>query len=173
MRSVLMLAAFAVTISASSARAQAMSSAAGLFAALEGRWDCSGGFPDGRKLVADLSFTREREGRLLRFSHVDRAPGSYWQDATWMHDSKGQRVLSLSTSGSTKNLGVGAALFVAHSWTDSSIVLEADSLKGPPWSVNRFSYSLRAPSTLLKRWEVQRNGSWVLGDSLVCGRKQE
>ena len=113
----------------------------------------------------------EREGRLLRFSHVDRTPGAYWQAATWMHDAKNQRVLSLSVSGSTKNQGTSAALFVARSWNDSSIVLEADSLKGPPWAVNRFSYALRNPSTLLKRWEIQRNGSWVLGDSLVCGRK--
>jgi hypothetical protein len=80
-------------------------------------------------------------------------------------------VLSLSTSGSTRTPNASAALFVATAWTETSIVLDADSLKGPPWMPNRFSYTLRGPSTLGMRWEVQRNGTWMLGDSLVCGRR--
>jgi hypothetical protein len=170
MRSVLILLSLAIVLPASAGHAQA-SPAAGLFASLEGSWDCAGGFPDGRPLAADFSFNREREGRLLRFSHVDRAPGTYWQEATWMHDARGKRLMSLVASGSSKNAGVSAALFVARQWNDSSVVFEADSLKGPPWAANRFAYALRSPATLMMRWEIQRNGSWVLGDSLVCGRK--
>ena len=78
--------------------------------------------------------------------------------------------MSLSTSGSTKNASVSPALFLGAQWTDSSIVLEADTLKSPPWTPNRFSYALRGGASLLMRWEVQRNGAWSLGDSLVCAR---
>jgi hypothetical protein len=143
-----------------------------LFATLAGRWSCAGGFPDGRKLAADLTFTEAQGRRLLHFTHTDRAPGSYWQDANWLFDAKAARILSLATSGSSTNQNASAALFIAKEWTDASVVLEADTLKSPPWTQNRFSYTLRDTATMLMRWELGRNGGWQLGDSLVCRRSK-
>src|SRR5688572_22936204 len=94
-----------------------------VFRALAGTWSCVGGFPDGRSLAADLTFSSAQDGRLLRFSHIDREPGSYWQEATWLLDSKANRVLSLSVSGSRKNATTSAGLFIASSWTDKQLIL--------------------------------------------------
>jgi hypothetical protein len=141
-----------------------------LFRRLEGRWGCSGGFPGGRTLSADLTLAVEQDGRVLRFTHIDRAPSSSWQEAIWAFDAKSTSVFSLSTSGANTNRNVSAALFSAKTWSDRDIALVADSLNGPPWTPNRFTYALHESSELAMRWEVQRGAIWALGDSLVCSR---
>jgi hypothetical protein len=166
--------AFTLTLSTlvitSAARAQAPAPPTALFQALAGHWGCNGGFRDGRKLASDLTFEPVQTGRALRFSHVDRAPGNYWQEATWAFDAKGSRVLSLSMTGSTLNGNASPTMFSGHEWSDREITLNADSLNGPPWAPNRFTYTAAASGQLLMRWEVQRGGIWAFGDSLICAR---
>ncbi len=67
----------------------------------------------GAAFSADLTFASVQDGRLLRFTHVDRAPSSYWQEAMWAFDAKSNRVFSLSTSGAGTNRNVSPALFSA------------------------------------------------------------
>lgn len=46
-------------------------------------------------------------------------------------------------------------------------MLDADTLKAPPFAPNRFAY-VTSGTRLLMRWEVWRGATWALGDSLVC-----
>ena len=142
-----------------------------LFSSLAGQWSCQGGFPSGRSLSADLRFEPLLGGRALGFEHVDRAPGLYWQRSTWAADSKTRGIVSSALTGSQKDPIVVPALFVSTSWTTNRIELDADTVKKPPFTPNRFTYTVDSGRTLKMTWELSRNGAWVLGDSLVCARK--
>jgi hypothetical protein len=155
----------------SSARTSAFpDSVAALFKALAGHWSCNGGFPHGGALAADLTFTPVAGDYAIDFRHVDRAPGIYWQNSTWAFDGKSGRVVSTGMSGSQKDRAGAASMFTASRWSPTSITLDADTVKAPPFAPNRFTYAVGGGSTLTMRWEVERNGAWALGDSLVCGR---
>ncbi|MEP6621191.1 MAG: hypothetical protein ABJE47_17835 [bacterium] len=98
-------------------QAQDSASSSALFTALSGHWACNGGFRDGRSLSADLTFQPVQNGRALRFSHADRVPGTYWQEATWVFDGKGRRVFSLAATGATSSSVAAAAMFSAREWS--------------------------------------------------------
>jgi len=146
-------------------------SAMALFKALAGHWSCNGGFARGGSLAADLTFTPAMDGHALSFEHVDRVPGSYWQSSTWAVEAKTGRIVSAGAAGSTKDHTGAPTLFVAKAWSPTSVTLEADTIKAPPFAPNRFTYSLLSANGLKMTWEVSRNGTWALGDSLVCARR--
>jgi hypothetical protein len=145
-------------------------SVAKLFKAVAGRWSCAGGFARGGALAADLKFTPAVGDYAITFQHVDRAPGSYWQNSTWAFDGKSGRIVSTGMSGSQKDQTGAPSMFSASAWSPTSVTLDADTIKAPPFTPNRFTYAVTAGSTLTMRWEVGRNGAWSLGDSLVCSR---
>jgi hypothetical protein len=141
-----------------------------LFRGLAGAWSCAGGFARGGPLAADLLFEPALGGHVLRFGHVDRSPSTYWQQSTWMFDMKAKAIVSTGAVGSTKDYAGTPSLFVASAMSATSVTLAADTIKAPPFAPNRFTYTLRGPEQLEMRWEVQRDRSWQLGDSLVCHR---
>jgi len=165
-----------VLIAATSAGAQAppvadsiATRASALFGHLSGRWSCAGGFARGGPLEADLTFTSVADGRALTFVHADRPPNIYWQSASWSLDDAG-RIVSLSVAGSSKIRTGTASLFIATAWNESSLTLVADTVKTPPFAPNQFTYSLTGGNDLKMVWEVTRNGSRAVGDSLLCRR---
>jgi len=109
-------------------------------------------------------------GNIVGFEHVDRTPGSYWQRATWALDPKLPRVVSAGVAGSQKDATGSPAAFYSTMLRETSITLQADTLGSPPFAPNRFTYLSPARDSLEMRWEVLRNGTWSLGDSLMCGR---
>jgi hypothetical protein len=165
--------ALAVSL-ASFASAQAATSfpdsAAALFKALAGHWSCEGGFARGGALSADLAFAPALGDYAITLQHADRAPGSYWQTSTWAFDGKAKRIVSAGMAGSQKDRTGAPTLFSSSAWSATSVTLEADTIKAPPFTPNRFTYSVTDGATLKMRWEVGRNGAWALGDSLVCSR---
>jgi len=142
-----------------------------LFASLAGSWSCAGSFSDGRALAANITFTLHADGRSLLYHHQDRAPNSFIQDALWGPDNTNHAVVSLAFAGNSQLLG--PQLFVAYSWSPSSIVFEAKPLTSPPFAPNRFTYSLEGMKTLHIVWEVQRQGVWSVGDQLNCTREHQ
>jgi hypothetical protein len=159
---------------ASSANAQATvsfpDSAAALFKALAGHWSCNGGFARGGALSADLTFAAAVGDYAITFQHADRAPGTYWQKSTWAVDGKTKRIVAAGMAGSQKDRTGAPTLFLSSAWSATSVTLDADTIKAPPFTPNRFTYSVANGATLNMRWEVGRNGAWALGDSLVCSR---
>lgn len=142
-----------------------------LFRALDGRWNCEGGFSRGGALAADLSFTLTPDGRAMWFEHLDRAPNVYWQRAIWALDSA-RGIVSLGVAGSTKQRTGRSAFFVARAWSTNAVTLVADTIKAPPFAPNRFTYSTTGENKLKMVWELARAGTWVVGDSLLCTRKR-
>lgn len=137
-----------------------------LFAAIAGSWSCTGSFADGRALASDITLTPEADGRALRYHHRDRAPNSFVQDALWGPDAKNNALVSLAFAGNAQILA--PQLFVAHTWSATHIVFEAQALTSPPFAPNRFTYKLEDPNTLRMIWEVERQGNWTVGDQLKC-----
>ena len=138
-----------------------------LFQALQGQWNCVGGFPNGRALAATLRFTASNDGRTLAFEHRDRPPGSYWQTATWAADARNNRLLSMAVAGSVNDHNAFPVSLAGSAWSERSVALESDSTKPP---INRFTYAVLADSSLKVGWYLNRNTGWVLGDSLLCRR---
>ena len=138
------------------------------FASLAGQWACTGTFANGKPLAADITFTPKSEGRALLYHHQDRAPTNFIQDALWGPDAANHSLVSLTFAGNPQVLA--PQLFVAESWTTTSIVFEAKALTSPPFAPNRFTYRLDDPNTLKMIWEVQRQGAWSMGDQLTCKR---
>ena len=167
--------AFAMSLVASPLRAQTSTvhdslsaRAVSLFERISGHWSCSGGFSRGGSLESDMSFTPILDGRVLFYTHTDRAPNAFWESATWSLDASG-RIVSMAMVGSTKTRVGAPALFIATSWSPSTITLVADTVKTPPFAPNQFTYSL-AGDRLKMVWEVARNGVRAVGDSLLCNR---
>src|SRR5580765_4824701 len=89
--------AFAMALVASPLHAQASTTndslsarAAALFERMSGNWSCSGGFSRGGTLDSDMSFTPILDGRVLFYTHTDRAPNAFWESATWSLDASGR-----------------------------------------------------------------------------------
>jgi hypothetical protein len=142
--------------------------AAQLFAALRGSWSCSGARANGQAVAADLTFTPAMGGRTLHFHHADRPPTTYIQDATWGVDSTTTQIVSLAFAGTRNSRATVPMLFVATAWTPRSVTLAAQPLTTPPWAQNRFTYTVDAPDSLRVVWEVERGGTWKVGDQLTC-----
>jgi hypothetical protein len=166
-----LLLAFTAAVLARSASAQSFpDSATTLFRNLSGRWSCAGGFGRGGALAADLTFTAIMSAHALSFEHIDRAPSTYWQRSTWSVDARTGGIVAAGIAGSTRAYTGSPTLFVAPAWGTTRIVLNADTIKTPPFVPNRFTYAVNPAGELEMKWEVLRNGSWALGDSLVCSR---
>lgn len=144
----------------------------GLFTFFTGSWDCAGAFADGRSLEADLLFAPELEGRILRYQHADRPPNRYAASATWSLDTDSKQLVSLSVFTIADTTVVSPSLFVASEWTDSSVTFVADTLLSPPFAPHRFRYESEATDRFRMTFEVQRGGSWEMGDYLICRRKK-
>lgn len=52
----------------------------------------------------------------------------------------------------------------------ASVTIAADTVKKPPFLPNRFTYTRLGADSLRVLWEVARNGSWAMRDSLGCVR---
>lgn len=86
----------------------------------------------------------------------------------WGPDAANHQLVSLAFAGNS--LRLIPELFVAKSWSASSVTFEAETLTSPPFAPNRFTYSIDEGGALKMIWEVQRNGTWSTGDQIKCTR---
>jgi hypothetical protein len=138
-----------------------------LFSSLAGTWSCEGTFSNGKPIASDLQFTLRLDGRSLQYEHRDRPPNNFVATALWGPDASNNQLVSTGFAGDATMLA--PVLFTAKKWTAQSVTLEAQPLTSPPFAPNRFTYSLEK-SKLTITWEVQRDGSWRVGDRLECSR---
>ena len=141
-----------------------------LFGALAGDWSCQGAFANGRPLASRLRFTPTLDARALSYEHRDAAPSTFVHKATWLLDASSHRMVSLAAAGTQGTGDLTASLFSAQLWTATSVTLTADTLVVAPWAPNRFTYTLPGADSLHMVWEVERGGSWRMGDYLDCRR---
>jgi hypothetical protein len=145
---------------------------AALFLAIEGSWSCAGAFANGKPLASDLTFTATLDGRGLHYSHVDRAPNVYRQQAVWGHDKETGQMVSLAFTAFPPEPMPSAAMYQADSVTKNSVRLIHKRLLSDPFAPNRFTYTVEGTNKLNMVWEVSRKeGEWKMGDYLNCDRR--
>lgn len=131
-----------------------------------GRWQCSGAFASGRPIAADVTIADELEGHWLEVRHTDRAPNRYAAIALWGQPAGARGPVAVITD----NFG-GLRRFASDGWRDGTIVFVNDSVAAARPAAERFVYRRAAADTFNMRYERTRDGAtWVLGDSLSCGR---
>jgi hypothetical protein len=148
----------------------AIEDASRLFASAEGSWSCVGAFANGKPLAANLKFKRSPDGQSIHYSHVDRAPNTYRQEANWGVDKDSGHMISLAFTAFGDQRSPSAAMYVAEKWSADSVTLVHKKLLADPFAPNRFTYSVSG-GKLKMLWEVRRGESeWRMGDYLDCER---
>ena len=140
-----------------------------LFKSLEGRWSCAGAFANNKPLSADLEFRSLIDGQLLHYHHADRPPTSYIQDSVWGMDKESGTLVSLAWIAARGQPGTSPAFYVAEEVSPTSVTFVHHTLLKAPWAANRFRYTVSG-NALQMVWEVQKQGTWQMGDTLKCTR---
>lgn len=140
---------------------------AALFHALEGRWDCNGNFANGKPIGSRLQIAPDLGGFGLRLVHSDRPPNTYFAEESWSKDAVSGKLVSLAWIGVQGSPQRSPALYVADEVSASNVTFVQQSLLAPPWTPNRFRYVVEGRSFRIF-WETEKNGQWLLGDSLRC-----
>ena len=155
----------ATNVSAQAPAAGTSDSLSGWARALQGGWGCAGAFASGKPLAADITFTPVLRTHWVEYHHRDRAPGQYEATALLgpaLRDSALVPVVLYDDFGGHRRFRASAA-------PSGEITLARDSTEAGA-RVERFTFRPRPDGTLWFGWEVQRDGTWVLGDSLSCRR---
>ena len=135
------------------------------FAALQGEWTCHGVFPaSGKTIDSNVRFALDLDGKALVKHHDDTsAPALYHALEAWGFDAKNQRYNAtiLDSFG-------GARLFSSAGWADGRLVWSSAADVKP---AQRFTYVREGQDGLRIDWELERDGAFVIGDTLHCSRR--
>ncbi|WP_130618782.1 hypothetical protein [Dyella amyloliquefaciens] len=134
------------------------------FTDLQGTWTCHGVFPaSGKTIDSTVRFALDLDGKALVKHHDDTSPPAlYHALEAWGYDAKNQRYNAtiLDSFG-------GARLFSSTGWKDDQLVWSSASEVKP---AQRFTYVREGHDGLRIDWEVERDGAFVIGDTLHCSR---
>jgi len=134
------------------------------FANLTGQWTCHGVFPaSGKTIDSTVNFAFDLEGKAVVKHHDDTsAPATYHALEAWGYDAKAHQYNAtiLDSFG-------GARVFSSEGWKDGRLVWRSSSEIQP---AQRFTYAREPGDTLRIDWEVQKQGGFVIGDTLHCSR---
>jgi len=131
-----------------------------------GGWSCAGQFASGKKIEADVSFTRELDGKWLLYRHKDRPPGPFQAVAMWGTDQPSGKMISVMQD----NFG-NARLFISEGWKDGSITFTSGALLDQKINEERFRYERQSGSAFKMTYERWVDDKWKMGDFLLCTRK--
>ena len=135
----------------------------------EGKWSCSGEFANGKKIEADMEFDRKLSDKWLSFKHTDRPPNKYKAIGAWGMDLESGQLVALQEDN-----GGGARLFVSKGWNNNSVVFELTPILSHAPRQERFTYTKESADTFRMKYERGLpDGSWKLGDSLLCKRAKK
>lgn len=133
------------------------------FADLQGRWTCHGVFPaSGKTIDSIVRFDLDMDGGALVKHHDDTSPPAlYHALETWGYDARNGRYNAsiLDSSG-------GMRLFLSNGWKDGRLVWRSAPDVQP---AQRFTYRREAHGLRID-WERERQGVFVIGDTLHCSR---
>lgn len=136
----------------------------GDFSDLQGAWTCHGVFPaSGKTIDSTVRFALDLDGKALVKHHDDTSPPAlYHALEAWGYDAKNQRYNAtiLDSFG-------GARLFSSEGWKDGRLVWNSAPEVKP---AQHFIYVREGREGLRIDWEVERNGAFVIGDTLHCSR---
>lgn len=134
------------------------------YAVLLGHWTCHGVFPaSGKTIDSELRFESDLGGKALLKHHDDTSkPALYHAVEAWGYDAKAGRYRATILD----NFG-GARIFSSEGWTPQGLVWTSSPDVQP---AQRFVYVRMAQHRLRIDWQVERQGAFVVGDTLTCER---
>jgi len=131
---------------------------------LLGSWHCDGVFPaSGKKIASTIRFDTDLGGAGLLKHHDDIAPDTYRAVEAWTYDAKGRQF----NAAIVDSFG-GARRFSSPGWAGDTLTWTSAPEVQP---AQQFVYVRAADGTLRMDWQVQRNGSFAVGDTLTCKRQ--
>jgi len=132
------------------------------FTDLQGQWTCHGVFPaSGKTIDSTVRFALDLDGKALVKHHDDTSPPAlYHALEAWGYDAKSHRYNAtiLDSFG-------GARVFSSEGWKEGRLIWSSAPDVKP---VQRFVYSRESSQGLRIDWEVEREGTLVIGDTLHC-----
>jgi hypothetical protein len=129
-----------------------------------GTWDCKGVFPSsGKAIESRLTFAPEIEGAWLSLHHDDLPPNKFHALELWGWDAKS----SAFTATIFDNFG-GARRFSSKGWEDQTFIWNGDIPPNATSPSERFVFRKDSASQFTVNWEVNRDSSWKVGDTLTC-----
>lgn len=129
---------------------------------------CTGEFPNGKKIEADLEFVSDLENKWLHYHHTDRAPNTFKVSVMWGIEASSDKFVLMMQD----NFG-GARLFTSDGWMNRSIRFQNAALLSEPKYQELFTFAAQADNKFRMDWEVSRDGvKWQLGDYIVCTKAQ-
>ena len=134
------------------------------YADLFGHWSCHGVFPaSGKTIDSVLRFESDLGGKALLKHHDDTsAPALYHAVEVWGYDAKAERY----NAAIVDNFG-GTRSFSSAGWVDDTLTWTSAAEVKP---AQRFRYIRLSASRMRIDWELERQGSMVVGDTLTCER---
>jgi hypothetical protein len=130
----------------------------------QGTWSCKGTFPStGKSIESRVTFTPDLDGAWLSVRHDDIPPNLFHALELWGWDAK----KSQFTATIFDSFG-GARHFTSQGWQDQSFTWNGDSLAGSTAPSERFAFRKDSATQFTVNWEVNRDGSWKVGDTLSC-----
>jgi hypothetical protein len=137
------------------------------FQYFSGTWGCQGSFPaTGKTIASTLTFAPALDGAFLSLQHADLPPNKFHALEMWGWDAK----TSTFTARIFDNYG-GARHFTSTGWQDQSLTWNADIATGATAPAERFVFRKDSATQMTVNWEVSRDSSWKIGDTLTCTRK--
>jgi hypothetical protein len=137
------------------------------FQYFSGTWGCQGSFPaTGKTIASELTFAPALDGAFLSLQHDDLPPNKFHALEMWGWDAKN------STFSATifDNSG-GARHFTSSGWQDQSLTWNADIAPVATAPAERFVFRKDSGTQMTVNWEVNRDSSWKVGDTLTCTHK--
>jgi hypothetical protein len=141
------------------ASAQQDSAALGRFA---GNWSCKGTFiANGASMAADLSIQPDERSGALIVRHDDVPPGSYHALEIWTMNKTG-----IGARAAISDKYSGMRWFESAGWVSSTLtwIRRENGI-----AAEQFVYEFKGEN-LKVDWSVARNGTMVLGDTILCRR---
>lgn len=138
------------------------------FSNLEGKWQCEGGTAKGKETAASISFMPDPTGKIYTYTQIGTKGHTNTLTGTWAFDAP-MKNLVVSRRYISPD-GVYSDMFLGDTWTATSLTLDAKALWLDLWAENRFLYEIHEDGKFKVTWEVQRDGTWKMGDYLLCDK---
>lgn len=132
--------------------------------ALLGGWRCDGVFPaSGKTIASTMRLESALGGAGVLKHHDDLPPATYHALETWVYDAKAKAFRAVVVDGTG-----GARQFSAPGWEGDTLIWTSASEVQP---AQKFVYVREPDGVLRVDWQIERQGRFVVGDTLTCKRQ--
>lgn len=131
---------------------------------LLGGWTCNGVFPaSGKTIASTMRLETALGGAGVLKHHDDLAPSKYRALEIWAYDAKAMQFRATVVDGSG-----GVRQFSAPGWEGDTLTWTSAPDVQP---AQKFVYVREPGGTLRVDWQIERDGHFVVGDTLTCKRQ--